>query len=94
MEALESGVPVNFPDDEHTLYKIIEHERAQADHHKKRAHQLENMAQSLSKQNQIVIQALLELMNICEHYELDLNSDIVSRPTWNLLMEYKLRRDV
>ena len=84
---------MSYPDDEHTLYKIIEHERAQAEHYKKRSKTLDDLLHSLNEQNRLIAMAFLELLNLAEHHQFDIESDLVTRPTWNLIMEYRLRRN-
>lgn len=91
MATVEGRMQVS--ENDHTLHRIIEHERAQAEHHKAAAESLRLQIFDLAKQHLLICAGFSELMAILDHAGIELNSEILTSHTWAIVMELRLRRD-
>jgi len=80
-------------DSDHTLRRLVHYERAQKEHFQATVEKYKAQLAELAAHYSVVTAAFLELEAIIEHAGISLNNEILTKPTWTLIMELRLRRD-
>jgi hypothetical protein len=76
---------------EHTLHRIIDHERERAIHARIELEELRNRMEELGKQTALISNAFLELLAILEHHQIEVTGEILSPMTYAIIMNLRMR---